>query len=458
MASSSAAPSSCAPISPECKQILLSALNLNEDQADEPQPPTPSTVPPADERAQRLRDWERASAARARTSAAKLLDDTSYQLLASVTQRLPDDTILQRSAAARIPARGSPTPRYTTASSACACFVPRSHSYEGTKITVESTSLVGLTWPGGKRAVVALTQRLVRWEAWDTDCSDCSETYLEPRAPDAVFCGISLYVVNEKKKPQPCYAQEQVKIGEHVNRVTHRERTNSGLVTLHRITSGIGVRGLDETSTLTLLIAGAQAAASQLGGADSIDYLASSIKIAKTKCFGEKGSGRAVSIGFHGVQLLAWRAARWEDTADAQSNGPLCEQPTTGASTADVPGASTVDTPTVDAPTADAAMADASTASKRKAKAQAPKAEKKAKTKAPSPWTDATLQLAQALQAFIPPEEMARPKAAFKMAKVVEPASTGVDRSAAWGGGMKALGVGTLPPPRPLSRLPRLQS
>ena len=46
------------------------------------------------------------------------------------------------------------------------------------------------------------------------------------------------------------------------------------------------------------------------------------------------------------------------------------------------------------------------------------KAERKQKA---SPWSDATLEIVGALARFVPPDQMAKPKAVFKMAKVSAP-------------------------------------
>ena len=101
----------------------------------------------------------------------------------------------------------------------------------------------------------------------------------------------------------------------------------------------------------------------------------------------------------------------WENVGSG-SHQPWegCMGSAEAGSSADGEGAADGEAPNAGGPSSSAAAPTA----KRKGKGKA-KAEPKPKKVKKEPWTKATLEMVRALQTVCPPEQMAKPKAMFKM-------------------------------------------
>ena len=262
---------------------------------------------------------------------------------------------------------------------------PRKHTAWGPMI--QKATVVALRWPGTNRAFAVFTEQ-----------------------PDWGRSAEHLYVINDKHKAQ---AVVMLQFSKWNDSPTFSEQTKSGIKSLRGVLPYGGQYGIDNQVITTLLLGGAKAAAGLLPhdflpprrrAHEHLRALSTALKNPPAAAFAGIGQKNpSISIG-SGVSLLLWTPVKSSTTADAASSSSA-------------------------AASGDAAAADDATGSKAAGK------KKVAPVKAAKPTTGvATRQLLQAIAVLAPPTEAAPRKPSFKMAKVADPETSSLDRSAGWGG------------------------
>lgn len=122
----------------------------------------------------------------------------------------------------------------------------------------ERADLVGLSWPGNASAFICITTRERESQYHLTDSDN------PPRSLSSIS-GASVYVINEKKKPQLCLIQSKGAYHCNIN-----EYTKAGMSTLKKIIRAFSpLRPVHDNQMVALLIAGAQTAAGTLAVGDT---------------------------------------------------------------------------------------------------------------------------------------------------------------------------------------------
>ena len=308
-------------------------------------------------------------------------------------------------------------------------------AYLGKKSIKESGEIISLEWSGGKSAVVCLTECVESYDpSFRTEPPRPWE--IERTRPPTVNSSASLLVLNEKQKLQPCF----IASSRDDSSISFTERTQAGLHSLEQVlvrSSAISrneAASLGQSGIVSLLLARAQAHVGRLqadpeaqadpavqGCAErpalhaKMTRLKESIQRAGTRQIGGSSLRRPlVSIGFSGVQLGAWTAKPWkEEAAAAEENEEEDEDDDVEDEDAETLGAGS-DAGGAGGDAGGAGGSGDASKSKRKGKSKAAAAPKPKKQKTQQ-WTEATLQIVQALQTVCPPEKMAKPKPMFKM-------------------------------------------